>query len=73
MTKSPFLTPSPLILSRGFCFFLETEVGGRDNGDAHLLLATTKGGTTGAPPFFTDKLSNVLEGVECFRAEHVLN
>jgi len=41
------------------------------NGDARLDMA--KGGRTGAPPFFTEKLSDELEGVDCFRAKDAID
>ena len=40
---------------------VETKVSGMDNSDAHARLDVAKGGRTGAPPFFTEELSNVLE------------
>jgi len=44
-----------------------------DNSDAHARLDVAKGGRTGAPPFFTEELSNVLEGLDCLRAEHAID
>jgi len=52
---------------------MKTKVGGEGNCDAHARFDVAKGGSVGMPPFFTEELSNLFEGVDCLGAEHAIN
>ena len=50
----------------------KTEVGGASNSDAHARFDVAKGGRVGAPPFFTEELSDPFEGIDSLGAEHAI-
>ena len=51
----------------------ETEVGGADHSNAHPGFDVAECGGVGSPPFLTEELSDALEGVDCFWAQHAIN
>jgi len=52
---------------------MTTEVCGAGNSDAHAKFDAAKVGRAGAPPLFTEELSNPFEAVDCIGAEHAIN